>query len=129
MENTVGLIFGIVVLLTAFGLAGWEIFVHRRDRVEFQWLQTPTRLRRRITMAILLLFVGVLLLGESLGLLALDNLRHLMIYVGLLSTLALTLVILSVRDLGEMARNAERRAIEDLKKAIDDQKNGAPGEK
>jgi hypothetical protein len=125
MHDTIALIFGLLVLLTAVGLAGWEIYSHRKDREDYRWLHTDSRLRRRITMAILLLFVGALIVGESLGFLALGNLRHLLVYVSALTALAFALLILSVRDLGEMARNAERRAIEDLKKAIDEQRQGA----
>lgn len=126
MQNTVALIFGIFVLLTAFGLAGWEIISRRKDYEEFRWLHTHSRFRRRITMAILLVFVAVLMLGEAAGVLALDNVRHLMMYVGSLAVLALALVVLSVRDLGEMAQNAERHAIQDLKKALDEQENQDP---
>lgn len=123
MQNTVALIFGIFVLITALGLAGWEIYTHRKENEEFRWLHTPSRLRRRIAMAVLLGLVATLLLGEASGILALDNIRHLMIYVCLLASLALALVVLSIRDLAEMARNAERQAIDDLKNAIDEQKD------
>lgn len=123
MNESVALLFGIIVLITSFGLAGWEIFSHRRQDEEYRWLHTRSRLVRRITMAILLLFVAVLLLGEAMDVLVLDNLRHLLIYVSMLSALALALLVLSVRDLAETARNAERRALDDLKKAIEEQKD------
>lgn len=123
MQDVVALIFGLLVLFTALGLAWWEIYSYRGAGEEYRWLHTASRLWRRITMSILLLFVAALLMGEALGVLALDTVRHLLIYVSMLAALAFALLILSVRDLMEMARSAERHAVEDLKKAIHEQQD------
>jgi len=125
--DKVALIFGIAVLAIAAGLAGWEIYVFRKNAQEFDWLHTPRRLRRRLLMAVLLLMVAALVLGDSFGVLALDNVRNLMIYVISLTGLALLLFVLSVRDLADMARSAERHAIQDLQSAIDEQKKKEAG--
>lgn len=131
MQDTVALIFGILVFLTAVSLAGWELYIFTRTNDEFRWLQTRSRLRRRLIMAFLLLLVGILIVLEAAGFLTLGNLRHLVIYVSSLTALALVLLLLSVRDLGEMARAAEHQAISELKVAMEEQQKmqrRAPGD-
>lgn len=125
MSDVVAEIFGYIILLTAVGLLGWEIYIYKRGDAEVHWLQTPHRFRRRMIMAGLLVCVGLLIIVEARDLLALSNIRHLVIYVSSLTALALLLFILSVRDLGDMARNAEKHAIEDLKSALEEQKRMA----
>lgn len=118
MTDIIAEIFGYVVLAIAVGLAGWEYYVYRRPDVDVSWLQTPARFRRRLIMAVLLVGVGVLIVCEARGLLVLDNVRHLVMYVSSLTALAMILLILSVRDLGDMAHNAEKQAIEELQMAL-----------
>lgn len=120
MSDVVAEIFGYVILLTAVGLFAWETYIYRRVDPDVKWLATPGRFRRRIIMALLLICVGVLILLEAHGYLVLDNIRHLMIYVVSLTGLALVLFILSVRDLGDMARNAEKQAVDDLKFIVEE---------
>lgn len=118
-------IFGYAILVIAAGLLGWETYIYKRGDAEVHWLQTPHRFRRRMVMAVLLVCVGLLIVVEARGFLTLSNIRHLVIYVSSLTALALLLFILSVRDLGDMARNAEKQAIEDLKSALEEQKRMA----
>lgn len=125
MSDIIAEIFGYLVLAVAIGLAGWEVYVYRYPGDDVEWLQTPHRLRRRLIMSMLLLCVGLLILSESRGFLELDNLRDLVIYVTSLTSMALLLLVLSIRDLGEMARNAEKHAIEDLQSALEKQTNSS----
>lgn len=124
--------FGFIVLLTAAGLAGWELLVHRRSTTDFQWLHTKSRLRRRLAMSFLLLVVGLVMLADAFQWVQLTNVRHLTLYVLVLAALAMALVILSIRDLVEMARNAEQQALTELRDAVEKQvrkENGSTQEK
>lgn len=123
MNDIVAQIFGYIVVIAAASLFAWEIHVYRRHDEDVPWLKSPARLRRRLVMAFLLLCVGLLIIFEVSGLLQLETIRHLVIYVCLLVASAMLLFILSVRDLGGMARNAERHAMEDLKTAMEEQRN------
>lgn len=122
MNDIVAQIFGYGVLIISASLFGWEIYVYRRNDEDAPWLKSPARLKRRMFMAFLLLCVGLLILAESTGILELDTVRHLVIYVCLLIASAMLLFILSVRDLGDMARSAERHALDDLKLAMEEQR-------
>jgi len=122
MTDVVAQIFGYAILAISAGLAAWEFVSNKRPTSDTLWLYTPSRFRRRIIMAVLLACVGVLLLAETHGLLELNQISHLLIYVSALSALSLTLFILSIRDLGDMSRSAEKQAILDLQSAIEEKK-------
>lgn len=132
MRDGLAMAFGFVVLFTAAALAGWEIFAHQRSSNDFRWLHTKSRLRRRLAMSALLVVVGVIMLADAYRWVEFTNVRHLMIYVLLMAALAMALVILSIRDLVEMARNAEQQALNDLRDAVEQQarkeKGGPRGE-
>lgn len=121
MSDVVAEIFGYLIFLIALGLISWEAYVYRRGDAEASWLQTPGRFRRRVLMGFLLICVSALIVSEARDLIVLDNVRHLVIYLGLLAGLAFLLFILSIRDLGDMARSAEKHAIEDLKHVLEEQ--------
>ncbi len=121
MNDIVAQIFGLVVLVISASLVVWEIYVFRRIDEDVPWLRSPARLWRRLLMAFLLLCVGLLILCESRGLIELGTIQHLVFYVCSLMGAAFLLLILSLRDLGEMARNAEKYALKDLKSALEEQ--------
>lgn len=121
MSDIIAEIFGYVVLLTAISLAAWEIKVQRQPDDETAWLQTPRRFRRRLIMAGLLVLVGLMILGESYGLLVLNDVTQLLIYITTLTVSAVALLVLAIRDLGDMAKNAERHAMQDLKIALEEE--------
>ena len=125
MRDVAAEIFGYVVLLVAISLGVWETLAARKQADEdAAWLHTPNRYKRRMFMVVLLLAVSALILLETYGVLILTRVRDLVIYVTALSFAAITLLVLSIRDLSDMARSAERHAVEELNLAIQEQQNG-----
>ncbi len=121
MNDVVAEIFGYMILLTAAVLMAWETLAHRRKLDDDAWLRTPTRFRRRMIMAGVLAAVGVLIVAEARHFLVLQHISHLVVYVTALTVLAVTLFVLSIRDLGDMARNAEKFALKNLETALKEQ--------
>lgn len=122
MGNVVAEIFGYAVVLVAILLVVWELTCSRNVSRDAQWLHSPARLKRRLIMAVVLLAAGLLIILEVRGILVLKKPQHLLIFVASLAGMALALVILSLRDLGDMARGAERQAIQDLQSALSDER-------
>lgn len=121
MDDRVAEFFGYTILVIAVVLFAWEMRTSRQADEEVKWLRTATRFKRRMCMVGLLLLVGLLIIVEARGLLVLQRISHLVVYVTSLSLLAVSLFVLSIRDLGDMARNAERQALEDLQTALKEQ--------
>ncbi len=119
MNALVAQFFGYGIIVVAVSLVIWETFVYRRKEIDVPWLRNPVRLRRRLIMAALIFCVGLLIVAESHGILQLNTARQLLIYVCALMILSFVLLILSVRDLGDMARSAERYAAQELKLALE----------
>ena len=124
MSDHVAEIFGYLVLLIAVTLGVWESIAIKSNDSESQWLRTPARYRRRMMMASILICVAVMILLQAWGILLLTRPRDLILYVTLLSGFAIALFILSIRDLGDMARNAERHAVDELKSALEKEQSG-----
>lgn len=119
MGNIVAEFFGYAVMLAAVVLVLWEVYSSRTVAEDFHWLHPPARLKRRLIMAVILLSAGLLIALEASGVIVLKQPQYLIMYVISLSGMSLALLILSLRDLGDMARNAERQAVLDLQTALD----------
>lgn len=121
MKDSLALLFGYAVILTASALFIWENIANKGKDVEAGWLYTPARYKRRVMMALMLACVGALIVLEAHGLIILSRLRFLFIYILALSGFACALLVLSLRDLTDMARNAEKHAVNELKQALEEQ--------
>ena len=124
MGNVVAEIFGYAVVLVAVLLVVWELTSNRGVSDDVQWLHSPARLKRRLIMGVVLLSAGLLITLEARGVLVLKKPPHLLLFVASLSGMAMALVILSIRDLGDMARGAKNQAIQDLQSALKDGRSG-----
>jgi hypothetical protein len=129
MSDRVAEFFGYGILVTAAVLFTWETFANQRQQdSDTRWLHTPSRFRRRLIMAVMLVIVGVMIVLEARDIIVLERISHLVVYVTSLCVLAVALFILSIRDLGDMARNAERQAVDDLKLALEERNQSDSGD-
>lgn len=121
MNDQVTQVFGYGVTLIAVGLLLWQWFsfsVKPSQASDDDWLKTPVRKRRRFLMAVLVLCVGILIVLESHGVIRLDSPQALILFVLMLGIISIVLLVLSFRDVSDMARNAEKQALKDLESAL-----------
>lgn len=125
MSDKITEIFGYIVIITAAILFAWEYFTFKHRTVEDQWIVTPKRKQRRYLIALLVFLVGMLIICETKKVININDgsLKTLIFYVLSITGLAVSLIVLAIRDVMEMANNAQKLALKQLQDAIDNKSN------
>jgi hypothetical protein len=118
MNATITEIFGYIVLVASVVLFVWEYRMFMARPESDTWLITRRRFRRRALISGVLTLIGALLVIEARGILNLRRPIHLVVYVLVLTTLAIVLLILAGADLSDTLRAAQQQAMVELEEAV-----------